>query len=117
MTTFCPMAQYTFQPGERCIRETQLQTKQYREESTYDSPDHPGYQKLLGNDLMIHTENVLRNEAAFMMVLMVVMAMTVRFCAMHCLLFTVQCCFVTHNRFCLYKTDFGEYLISSSLIF
>jgi hypothetical protein len=111
------MAQDAFQPGERGVRETQLQTKQYREESTYDSPENTGYQKLLGNGLMIHAENVLRNEAAFMMVLMVVMAMTVRCCAMHYLLLTVQCCFVTHNRFCLYKTDFGEYLISLSLIF
>src|SRR5687768_13583819 len=91
MSTFCPMAQYTFQPWERSVRETQLQTKQYREESTYDSPDDTGYQKLLGNDLVIHAENVLRNEAAFMMVLMVVMAMTVRCCAMHYLLLTVQC--------------------------
>ena len=75
LAAFCPMPEEGFENGERLVRITQLQTEQNREQSSDNGPYDTGNQELLTDGLMVHAEDILRDEGLLMVTMSVIIMM------------------------------------------
>ena len=80
LSALCPVTQKIFQERISGIRVCQLQTENHGEQTADESPDDSCYQKLLGNRLVILTEDVFRNESLLMVMVVMSIAMYVVVC-------------------------------------
>ena len=62
-----PLAQESLEDGKAFTGPAQLQSEEYRQHNGYNAHHNGGHQELLGDHLVIVRENVLRDEAFFVM--------------------------------------------------